>query len=93
MRTSLIIAATCGVLMATASLGSRPAEAAARSSVVYCLQYDDGGMDCSFTSRAECEATADGEGAECFNVTPPKALHEAMAAERSRQEKQPRVDQ
>lgn len=92
MRMGLIIAVTCGVLMATASLGSRPAEAA-RSSAAYCLLYDEGGMDCSFTSRAECEATADGEGAECFAVTPPKALQEAMAAKRSRQEKQqPRVD-
>lgn len=92
MRTSLIIAVTCGVLMATASLGSRPAKAA-RSNVVYCLQYNDGGMDCSFTSRAECEATADGEGAECFNVTPPRKSRAAMAAKRSRQEKQQRVDQ
>lgn len=92
MRTSLIIAVACGVLMATAFTGSRPAEAAV-SRAVYCLQYDDGGMDCSFTSRAECEATADGEGAECFAVTPPKASRAAMAAKRSRQAKQqPRAD-
>jgi uncharacterized protein DUF3551 len=92
MRTSLIIAVTFGVLTATAFIGSRPAEAA-RSSVVYCLDYNEGGMDCSFTSRAECEATADGEGAECFAVTPPRRSRAAMAAKRSRQEKQqPRVD-
>ena len=35
----------------------------------YCLQYDYGGADCSFTSYAECEATASGEGAECYGDT------------------------
>jgi Protein of unknown function (DUF3551) len=34
----------------------------------YCLQYDLGGSDCSFTSYAECQATASGEGAECRGV-------------------------
>jgi hypothetical protein len=34
----------------------------------YCLQYDLGGSDCSFTSYAECQATA-GEGAECYGDT------------------------
>jgi hypothetical protein len=29
------------------------------------LEYDEGGMDCSFTSSAQCEATASGIGAEC----------------------------
>jgi hypothetical protein len=31
-----------------------------------CLQYDLGGTDCSFTSYAECQATAAGGGAECY---------------------------
>ena len=35
----------------------------------YCLQYDYGGTDCSFTSYAECEATASGEPAECYGNT------------------------
>ncbi|MGA2291196.1 DUF3551 domain-containing protein [Bradyrhizobium sp.] len=25
-----------------------------------------GGSDCSFTSKAQCEATASGQGAECY---------------------------
>jgi len=35
----------------------------------YCLQYDYGGTDCSFTSYAECQATASGQGAECYGDT------------------------
>jgi hypothetical protein len=35
----------------------------------YCLQYDVGGTDCSFTSYAQCEATAAGGGAECYGNT------------------------
>jgi hypothetical protein len=36
----------------------------------YCLSYDGGGTDCSFTSYALCEATASGQDAECFGNTP-----------------------
>jgi hypothetical protein len=44
-----------------------PASAATRlTSVNYCLQYGHGGSDCSFTSKAQCEATASGQHAECF---------------------------
>lgn len=32
----------------------------------YCLAYDYGGTDCSFTSDAQCEASASGVQAECF---------------------------
>ncbi len=35
----------------------------------YCMAYDLGGTDCSFTSYAQCEATASGEGAECYGDT------------------------
>ena len=35
----------------------------------YCLQYDLGGTDCSFTSYAQCEATASGEAAVCYGNT------------------------
>jgi hypothetical protein len=31
-----------------------------------CLQYGNGGSDCSFTSKAQCEATASGQHADCF---------------------------
>jgi hypothetical protein len=36
----------------------------------YCLSYDGGGFDCSFTSYAQCEATASGQDAECYGNTP-----------------------
>jgi predicted secreted protein len=35
----------------------------------YCMQYTLGGTDCSFTSYAQCEATASGEAAECYGNT------------------------
>ena len=35
----------------------------------YCMQYTLGGSDCSFTSYAQCEATASGEAAECYGNT------------------------
>jgi hypothetical protein len=35
----------------------------------YCLSYDQGGTDCSFTSYSQCLATASGLGAECYGKT------------------------
>jgi hypothetical protein len=35
----------------------------------YCLSYDLGGTDCSFTSYAQCQATASGLAAECYGKT------------------------
>jgi hypothetical protein len=35
----------------------------------YCMTYDTGGSDCSFTSYAECLATASGIDAECYGKT------------------------
>ena len=35
----------------------------------YCLSYAEGGMDCGFTSYAQCEATASGIAAECYGNT------------------------
>jgi Protein of unknown function (DUF3551) len=34
-----------------------------------CLQYDEGGTDCSFTSYGQCLQTASGIGAECYGAT------------------------
>ena len=36
----------------------------------YCLSYDAGGSDCSFTSYAMCEAEASGQAAGCYGNTP-----------------------
>ena len=35
----------------------------------YCLAYDLGGTDCSFTSYAQCQATASGLAAVCYGKT------------------------
>jgi hypothetical protein len=35
----------------------------------YCLTWDIGGSDCSFTSYAQCEATASGIDAQCYGKT------------------------
>jgi len=31
----------------------------------YCLVYGNGGSDCGFASRAQCEASASGQTAQC----------------------------
>jgi hypothetical protein len=31
-----------------------------------CLEYDEGGTDCSFTSYGQCLQTASGTGADCY---------------------------
>jgi hypothetical protein len=36
----------------------------------YCASYTQAGIDCSFTSYAECEAMASGQSAECYGNTP-----------------------
>src|SRR5882762_8514267 len=36
----------------------------------YCASYTQAGIDCSFTSYAQCEATASGQSAECYGNTP-----------------------
>jgi hypothetical protein len=48
------------------ALAATPSAVRRQTSVNYCIQYDYGGDDCSFTSKAECEATASGQGAECY---------------------------
>jgi hypothetical protein len=35
----------------------------------YCMTFDTGGSDCSFTSYAQCLATASGIDAECYGKT------------------------
>jgi len=55
------------VSAATLLVMVEPASAAPqRAAVNYCLSYGEGGTDCSFTSKAQCEATASGLMAECY---------------------------
>jgi hypothetical protein len=36
----------------------------------YCVSYTQAGIDCSFTTYAECEAMASGQSAQCYGNTP-----------------------
>jgi hypothetical protein len=63
MAAGAAIAASAATLLMMAE----PVSAAPhRDAVDYCLQYGYGGTDCSFASKAQCEATAFGLSAECF---------------------------
>jgi hypothetical protein len=58
-----VIAVSAGTLLVMAE----PASAAPRRAEVnYCMSYDQGATDCSFTSKAQCEASASGRDAECY---------------------------
>jgi len=62
-----IAAAAMAVSAATLLMLTGPASAAPhRAAVDYCLAYYEGGIDCSFISRAQCQATASGIGGERY---------------------------
>ena len=58
------IASSAFVFTATPGSAQRPPRQQ------FCLSYSQGGTDCSFTSYAQCEATASGQSAECYDNTP-----------------------
>ena len=59
-------AAVIAVSAATLLVMVEPASAAPhRASVGYCMSFE-GGNDCSFTSKEQCEASASGLKAECY---------------------------
>jgi hypothetical protein len=78
MRTTITIAVACVAFVATAIAPTQPSEAAV-SRGSYCLQYSQGGTDCSFTSLDQCKATASGIDAEC-DVAAPQAATQAPGA-------------
>ena len=49
----------------TAMPGSE-AQTSDQQRAVYCLLFSRGGSDCGFTSKAQCEEMASGQGAECY---------------------------
>jgi hypothetical protein len=58
-----VIAVSAGTLLAMAE----PASAAPhRAEVNYCMSYNQGATDCSFTTETQCEASASGRDAECY---------------------------
>jgi hypothetical protein len=59
--------AAMAVSAATLLMMAEPTAAAPHHGAVnYCLSYGEGGTDCSFASKAQCEATASGLMAECY---------------------------
>jgi hypothetical protein len=69
MKTIATLAMSSAIALSALAFLAAP-EAAKAGPIVppgrYCLSYDHGGTDCSFTNYAQCEATASGIDAECF---------------------------
>jgi hypothetical protein len=72
MKTISMIAITSAFALSALAFTAAP-EAATAGPIVapgrYCLTYDTGGSDCSFTSYAQCQATASGIDGECYGDT------------------------
>jgi hypothetical protein len=61
------VAAAIAVSAAMLPVLAEPASAAPqRAPVNYCMSYENGANDCSFTSYAQCQASASGRFAECY---------------------------
>lgn len=72
MKTTSTIAMAAAVALSAVAFAATPGAAKAGPIVPPgrdCLSYDEGGTDCSFTSYAQCLATASGIGAECYGDT------------------------
>jgi hypothetical protein len=75
MKTTHKIAIASAVAFSAFAFTATPGSAITRSPATippgrYCLSYNAGGFDCSFTSYAQCEATDSGQSAECYGNTP-----------------------
>lgn len=72
MKTISMIAMASAVALSALAFAATPGAAKAGPIVPpgrYCLSYDEGGTDCSFTSYVQCLETASGIGAECYGDT------------------------
>ncbi len=79
MRTIFAIVVVSVALVSTAALASEPAGTSG-SQGTYCLkEFAQGEKDCSFTSLAQCDATASGLDAECYAAEPQTAVGESGA--------------
>ena len=68
MRTALMTTIASAIILSVLGLA---ATGAVRAGPIVpqghdCIEYAEGGTDCSFTSYAQCEATASGLAAECY---------------------------
>jgi hypothetical protein len=69
MKTISVIALASAIAFSTLAFGATPGAAKPEPALPpgrYCLSYDQGGTDCSFTSYAQCATTALGIGADCY---------------------------
>ena len=82
MKTIQKIAITSAIAFSAVALVPMSASTAVAGPIVpaghYCLYYDEGGTDCSFTSYEQCLATASGEAAECYGKTMEDDRHDGM---------------
>jgi hypothetical protein len=72
MKTSSMIAIASAAALSALAFTATPETANAGPAVPsgrYCITYDTGGSDCSFTSYAQCQATASGIDGECYGDT------------------------
>ena len=60
-----LAATTALALLVQVAVPGDARAAVATDATHYCLNYNEGGSDCGFVSLAQCNATADGIGAEC----------------------------
>jgi len=65
MKKLVPFAATAALALLVQVSAPADAHAAVMTGAHYCLSYNEGGVDCGFTSLAQCNATAEGQGAEC----------------------------
>src|ERR1700692_2440112 len=75
IKTILQITTASAVAFCAFAFTATPSSADTRSPAIiqrghYCLSYNEGGFDCSFTSYAQCAASASGPFAECFRNSP-----------------------
>ena len=77
MRRIVMFAAACGVA-AAAALAGGPAKAANAWGGSYCMSDREGRNDCSFTTLAQCQASASGTDAGCY--ARPQALLQQQGA-------------
>jgi uncharacterized protein DUF3551 len=65
MKKLVPLAATAALALLVYAAAPADAHAMATGGQRYCLNYNEGGIDCGFVSLAQCNATAEGLGAEC----------------------------
>ena len=73
MKTSYELVTLSAIAFSTFAMVEMSGSAAYAGPIVppghYCMTYDTGGSDCSFTSYLQCLATASGIDAECYGKT------------------------